>query len=37
MVGVADEDARVIVAKLTGAEVDEKVARAAVAGALTHA
>ena len=35
--GLASEAAREIVAKLTGAEVDEKVARAAVAGALTHA
>jgi F-type H+-transporting ATPase subunit b len=35
--GLAAEAAREIVAKLTGAEVDEKAARAAVAGALSRA
>ena len=35
--GLAAEAARDIVAKLTGAEVDDKAARKAVAGALSHA
>ncbi len=35
--GLASEATREIVAKLTGAEVDEKAARAAVAGALSRA
>jgi len=35
--GMAAEAAREIVAKLTGADVDEKAARAAVAGALSRA
>ena len=35
--GLATEAARQIVAKLTGAKVDEKAARAAVAGALSNA
>jgi len=35
--GLATEAARDIVAKLTGAKVDEKAARAAVAGALSRA
>jgi F-type H+-transporting ATPase subunit b len=35
--GLAAEAAREIVAKLTGAEVDDKAARKAVAGALSHA
>jgi F-type H+-transporting ATPase subunit b len=35
--GLAAEAAREIVAKLTGATVDDKAARAAVAGALSHA
>jgi len=35
--GMASEAAREIVAKLTGADVDEKAARAAVAGALSRA
>jgi F-type H+-transporting ATPase subunit b len=35
--GLASDAAREIVAKLTGAQVDEKAARAAVAGALSRA
>jgi F-type H+-transporting ATPase subunit b len=35
--GLASEAAREIVAKLTGAKVDDKSARAAVAGALSRA